>query len=195
MSESKPRFSGLILGGGQGRRWGGPKAWAEVPDGRTFLESCVAMLAEAGAQPIVATLPPGASAPGIEALALPEDGLDMFASLRLGLGRLLDFDGWELVVMNPVDHPLVTSATVRALVKNGRSAAIATVRGKHGHPICLARNLAERVVSDPNSGPTLRHVLREAGAIDVSVDDFGVISNCNTPEMMAEHLERIEASR
>ena len=30
----------VILGGGEGKRWGGPKAWAPLPDGRSFLEAC-----------------------------------------------------------------------------------------------------------------------------------------------------------
>ncbi len=34
------RTAGLILAGGAGRRFGGPKAFARLPDGRTFLEAC-----------------------------------------------------------------------------------------------------------------------------------------------------------
>ncbi|MCP4899319.1 MAG: NTP transferase domain-containing protein [bacterium] len=194
MNPTHATTAGLIMAGGQGRRWGGPKAWAQLPDGRTFLQACSSALVTAGVSPILATLPPGSSAPGIaelETLALPEDGLDMFASLRLGLERLLSLGDWQMVVMNPVDHPLVSSLTIQALISAEAPAAIATVHGKHGHPICIARSTAENVVSNPDSGPTLRHVLRRAGAIDVAVEDFGAISNCNTPEMLASHLTRL----
>ena len=51
------QFAGLILAGGEGKRWGGPKAWATLPDGKTFLEACFGALRESGGNPIVATLP------------------------------------------------------------------------------------------------------------------------------------------
>ena len=62
-------FAGLILAGGEGKRWGAPKAFARLPDGRTFLEACFRVLREAGAGPIVATLPPGVGDPGLEGLS------------------------------------------------------------------------------------------------------------------------------
>lgn len=192
-SEQIP-FAGLILAGGQGKRWGGPKAWAQLPDGTPFIDACTKTFDDAGASTIVATLPPEAERAGpnrLVSLRLPESGLDMFDSLRIGLGRLLQFKDWATVVMNPVDHPLVAASTVRALVESGHAAGIATVNGKHGHPICLSRQLASAVIEDPDAGPTLRHVLRAAGAADVAVDDLGAISNCNTPEMLAEHLARM----
>ena len=114
-------FAGLILAGGEGSRFGGPKAWALLPDGRTFLEACTASLRAGGAGPVVATLPPGSNDPQIEGLVvvpLPQPGLDMFASLRIGLRRLIGEDGWTRVAMLPVDHPLVQSATVAALARS-----------------------------------------------------------------------------
>ena len=61
-------IAGLILAGGVGSRFGGPKAWAVLPDGRTFLDACVASLLGAGADPVVATLPPGSKDPEIDGL-------------------------------------------------------------------------------------------------------------------------------
>ena len=103
--------AGLILAGGEGRRWGGPKAFAELPDGRTFLEACTEVLRAAGAKPLVATFPPGTPDPGIEgleALALLESGLDMFGSLRCGLGRLVELDDWAAVAVLPMSAPRMT---------------------------------------------------------------------------------------
>lgn len=191
--------AGLILAGGRGERFGGPKAFASLPDGQTFLEACTATLREAGACPVLATLPAGSPDPGVEGLVpypLPEPGLDMFASLRVGLGRLLTVTGWNVVVVLPVDHPLARPSTARALVEavgGGVQAVRPGHRGKHGHPIGLARSVAEAVVAGELPGPTLREVLHAAAVADVDVDDPGVTANCNTPERLASVLASLSA--
>ena len=184
---------GLILAGGEGRRWGGPKAWAKLPDGRTFIESCYETLRDAGCHPVVATLPPGTEDPaidGLTALPLPTSGLDMFASLSIGLGRLIESDDWQIAAVLPVDHPLVRSESVVALSRANADAAIPSYHGKHGHPICLARSVVRSIVDGELDGPTLREVLRSVDSVDVPVEDIGVISNCNTPEALRKALNR-----
>jgi len=185
------RLAGLILAGGEGKRWGGPKAWARLPDRRTFLQSCFDTLAAAGADPIVGTLPHQAEKPeldGLEAVPLPEPGLDMFASLKIGLIHLVEFPEWGVAAILPVDHPLVRANAVANLAKTSASAAIPSYQGKHGHPIVIDRGVVTAIVRGEFAGPTLREVLREVGAVDVEVDDPGVIANCNTPEALHEAL-------
>ncbi len=187
-------FAGLILAGGEGRRWGGPKAWATLPDGKSFLESCFKTLRSAGAHPIVATLPPGANDPGLTDLTtvvLQTSGLDMFASLVTGLGRLVEFPNWRVVAILPVDHPLVSPQTFVALSDSRATAAIPSFNGKHGHPVCVARSIVESIVDETLTGPTLREVLQSVDTVDLSVDDPGVISNCNTPEALAAALKHL----
>jgi CTP:molybdopterin cytidylyltransferase MocA len=185
------RVAGLILAGGAGERYGGPKAFACLPDGRPFLAACAELLAAAGATPLLATLPvatPALSAPQIEGLPLPASGLPMFESLRLGLDRLLRHPTWTSVIVLPVDHPLVTPATVSALAASQGDAAIPSHHGKHGHPVMLTRSVAERIVSGKLPGPTLREVLMAVAPATVEVDDPGVIANCNSPEALASAL-------
>ena len=112
-------FAGLILAGGEGKRWGGPKALANLPDGISFLESCVNILGGADARPIIATVPPGTEIPALKGLVtvpLTETGLDMFASLKTGLRRLVEYPSWSGVAILPVDHPLVDPQRVTRLV-------------------------------------------------------------------------------
>ncbi len=187
-SHRGPDLAGIILAGGEGSRFGGPKAWALLPDGRTFLEACTESLRAAGVFPIAATLPPGSHDPMIKdlvAVVLPEAGLDMFASLRIGLERLAGEGRWIRVAVLPVDHPLVRPATVAALAATEARAAIPCVRGKHGHPVVIDRSTAEAIVDGSMAGPTLREILREIGTVDIEVDDPGAIANCNTPDALA----------
>jgi len=187
-------LAGLILAGGEGKRWGGPKAWAKLPDGRTFLEACAETLRKAGSRSMIATVPPGTDHTVIRALrvvALPRPGLDMFASLVTGLRRLMENPDWRVVAVLPVDHPLISPSTINALANERAQAAIPSFNGKHGHPVCLARSVAEALGDGSATGPTLREVLRSVDAVDVAVDDPGVITNCNTPEALATALKNL----
>jgi CTP:molybdopterin cytidylyltransferase MocA len=192
MSDQIPkRTAGLILAGGEGERYGRPKAFATLPDGRTFLDACCGTLLGAGASPVVATLPPGAEVPridGLDTLALPEPGMDMFGSLQTGLARLIETTGWQKVAVLPVDHPLVKADSISTLVNTMAPAAIPSFRGKHGHPVCIDRLVVERILAGELPGPTLRDVLRSVGAVDVPVDDIGVVTNCNTPDALRDAL-------
>ena len=188
---SSIRFAGLILGGGVGRRFGGPKAYARLPDGRTFVEACRDALRGAGASVVAATLPPGSAqeeVAGLRSLPLPESELDMLASARWGLRHLISNRRWEAVVMLPVDHPLVTPGTVRALVARQAGAAVPVYHGKHGHPVQLARETAERIAREELRGENLRDILRRVGVVDVQVDDPGVVANCNSPDLLRKYL-------
>jgi len=191
MMERNP-FAGVILAGGEGKRWGGPKAWAKLPDGTTFLEACAGILCEAGARWVVATLPYGTDDPRIEGLTavpLPASGLDMFASIKAGLDRLSDLPDWEKAALIPVDHPLVSVSSIKNLVCASAPAAIPSYHGKHGHPICVTRSVVQNIVGGELAGPTLREVLRSVDSVDVPVEDIGVISNCNTPEALSKALK------
>jgi CTP:molybdopterin cytidylyltransferase MocA len=184
-------FAGLILAGGEGRRFGEPKAFARLPDGRTFLEACCEAMAAAGARPVAATLPPrhaGHELPGLRQIALPGPGLDMLGSLRWGLRHLISDASWEAVVVLPVDHPLVGPAAIRELAAVEAAAGLPTYLGKHGHPIVLARELAGRVARDEIVGATLRDILAAVGWVEVAVGDPGVVANCNTPEALRSWL-------
>jgi len=190
--EKTSTLAGIILAGGEGTRFGGPKAWALLPDRRTFLEACILVLKEAGAVRVASTLPPGSvdpEVPGLLALPLSEPGLDMFASLRFGLDHLIQCEDWDRLAVLPVDHPLVAASSIAALATAEGSAVIPSHNGKHGHPIVIARGVATSIVCGDLTGPTMREVLREVGAVDLEVDDPGVVANCNTPDALSVALK------
>jgi CTP:molybdopterin cytidylyltransferase MocA len=180
----------LILAGGAGRRFGEPKAFAHLPDGRSFLEACVEVMHEAGIEPIGATLPSNAvdGIPlSVKTIRLPKPGLDMFASIKLGLHNLIEDSNWHRLIILPVDHPLINASTIVTLCNQyDCDAAIPTLKGRHGHPIMISRKLTEKIVDGRLPGPTLREVLRAGRACDISVDDPGIRANCNTPQTLRD---------
>jgi len=180
--------AGLILAGGAGHRFGEPKAFARLPDGRSFLDACAQTMQRAGVDPLAATLPPEADGDiprSVRPIRLTTNGLDMFASITLGLRRLIEEPKWRRLIILPVDHPLITPATIVVLGNHDDChAAIPTLNGRHGHPIMISRDLAERIIDGRLPGPTLREVLRAASAIDVAVEDTGIRANCNTPQTL-----------
>ncbi|MCK5378055.1 MAG: NTP transferase domain-containing protein [Acidobacteria bacterium] len=183
------RAAGLILAGGAGRRFGGPKAFAHLPDKRTFLEACAGVMLRGGLEPLVATLPPDVTGDvpvTVQPLRLPQSGLDMFASITLGLQHLVKNLSWHRLILLPVDHPLIQTETITTLAAQDCPAAIPTLEGRHGHPIMISRTIAEGIAEGRLPGPTLREILRAAPARDVSVDDRGIRANCNTPESLLE---------
>jgi CTP:molybdopterin cytidylyltransferase MocA len=185
--------AGLVLAGGAGTRFGGPKAFARLPDQRTFLEACCELLAGAGARPVAATLPPGFTAegvPGLRPMPLPRAGLDMLGSLRWGLRHLISDPVWSGLVVLPVDHPLVSIETVVELARSDGAVVIPSHRGKRGHPILLRREVAEGIARQELSGESLRQIILEVGSVELPVDDPGVIANCNTPDVLRHALER-----
>jgi molybdenum cofactor cytidylyltransferase len=185
---------GVVLAGGRGERFGGPKAFAPLPDGRTFLTACRDLLVAAGCAPLVATLPAGAPVPdldGVRGLSLPGPDLAMFDSLAIALRGALESDEWQAAIVLPVDHPLVAPATVLALRQRRVRVAVPRYRGKRGHPVALERTLAVTIAHGMHpAGTTLRDVLHAAIIEDVDVDDPGVTANCNTPAALAASLRR-----
>lgn len=181
--------AGLILAGGAGRRFGQPKAFALLPDGRTFLEACADVMFQGRLRKIAATLPPdskGKVPPTVHPIFLPRLDLDMFASITLGLQTLVSDSTWQRMILLPVDHPLIQPSTIAQLADLDFAAAIPTLNGRHGHPIMICRTVAEQIADGRLPGPTLRDVLRSAPAHDVTVNDRGIRANCNTPETLRE---------
>ena len=88
----------------------------------------------------------------------------------------------------PVDHPLIRPETVRALAAVGVGAVIPSFNGKHGHPICIDREVVTSIVCGDFNGPTMREILKAVGAGDLEVDDPGVVANCNTPAALIAAL-------
>jgi molybdenum cofactor cytidylyltransferase len=181
----------LVLAAGASRRMGRPKAL--LPHGGSTFLGCVAGTAcEAGLDPLVVVV--GAAAQSIAATH-PElvprlvindrPDLGQLHSLRLGLARL--GAGVEAAVVLPVDHPLVTSDTVRALVAafaaQGAPIVLPTYGGRRGHPTLFARAVFDELGRAPLVEGARAIVRRDPDRVcEVPVDDPGILANVDTPE-------------
>ena len=105
----------------------------------------------------------------------------MFDSVCIGLRYLRG--KCDRVLFTPVDIPLFTAATVRALLETDAELACPAVDGETGHPTLIAASLIDRILSDPGD-QGLRGALERCGAelTRVPVEDRGVLHDADTPE-------------
>jgi molybdate transport repressor ModE-like protein len=105
----------------------------------------------------------------------------MFDSVRIGLRYLKD--KCDRLLFTPVDIPLFTAATVRALLDTDAELACPAVGTETGHPILIAASLIDRILADPGDRG-LRGALENCGSRIrlIPVNDLGVLHDADTPE-------------
>ncbi len=105
----------------------------------------------------------------------------MFDSVCIGLRYLRG--KCDRLLFTPVDIPLFTAATVRALLETDAGLACPSVGGETGHPTLIAASLIDRILADPGDRG-LRGALERCGEELrlVPVNDRGVLHDADTPE-------------
>lgn len=190
-------IAGVILAAGEGRRMGGPKALLRA-GGQSFLARVAGLLAAAGASPVIAVLGHDAGRvesesglpPGVIVLrnAGYRDG--MLSSVLAGLtaAEAARADG---LLLHPVDHPLVSVATVERVVlalREGARIAVPSYQGRRGHPGGFAAAAWPALRAAP-AAVGARVVLAEHPDWIVHCEgDPGCIAGIDTPEDQARWL-------
>ena len=105
----------------------------------------------------------------------------MFDSVCIGLRYLRD--KCDRLLFTPVDIPLFTAGTVRALLDSGAALACPAVDGETGHPTLISASLFDAILADPGDRG-LRGALERCGAemLRLPVEDRGVLHDADTPE-------------
>ncbi len=185
-------IAGLILAAGESSRMGRDKALL-VYRGRTFLETILGMLREAGIQRVVVVL--GHHAEEIqcavdlsaaEVVVNRDYARGQTSSLQAGL-RALEGEDLEAVVLALVDHPAVSAEVVRALVaafeQSRAPVVIPTFHGQRGHPVLISRGLFPELLSlnTEQGANTVMRRHREATQF-VEVNDRRILSDVDDPE-------------
>ena len=195
----------LILSAGKSTRMGRPKAILPLGPKDTFLTRVIRAFQDAGVDDVVVVV--GHEADAVQASVVargltcrfvrnPHYESGQLSSLLAGL-RAVDRPGVSAMLMTLVDVPLVSPATVRAVLDRYRSThapIVRAVRGSdHGHPVLVDRRLFDALRgADPATGakPIIRANVSAAG--DVEVADDGAFLDVDTPEEYARVLARLD---
>jgi len=183
--------TGVVLAAGRSERMGRPKALLELR-GRSFLESVLATMQSAGI--VRRVLVAGPNAEQLEAL-VPADtllvstgtGPHPIHSVRAGVRAASNADA---ILVWPIDHPHVRSATVRALLGAFRGPATPIVapsfHQRRGHPVIWGRVTWPALLGDRvGDREGARGVARLFAVNHVSVTDPAVVEDIDTPEAYA----------
>jgi len=185
----------IVLAAGRSSRMGRAKATLPAGGGHTFLTRIVQTFLDAGVDDVIVVVGHEAEAiasrfsgSGLPARFVVNRDYDrgQLSSLLAGLD-VLDRPGVAAVLLTLVDVPLVSAATVRAVIDTYRRTRAPIVRptsgDRHGHPLLIARSLFDALrAADPAAGakPVVRAHASAAG--DIAIDDEGAFTDVDTEE-------------
>jgi len=169
--------------------------------GRSFLETIIAMLREAGIERIAVVLGHhageirgAADLGGIEVVINSDYRQGQTSSLQAGL-RGLATTPPRAIVLCLVDHPAVSAEVLRSLLESFRQSAapvtIPTLAGRRGHPVVIGRELLPELLAlSPEEGANT--VIRRYRQVTqfVPVHDPGILLDIDDPEAYLRLPER-----
>ena len=185
----------IVLAAGRSSRMGRAKATLPAGDGHTFLSRIVQTFRDAGVDDVIVVVGHDAdpiansfAASGLPARFVVNRDYDkgQLSSLLAGLD-VLDRPGVSAILLTLVDVPLVSAATVRAVIDayhRTRAPIVRPTSGlRHGHPLLIDRTLFDALRgADPAAGakPIVRAHASAAG--DIAIDDEGAFVDIDTEE-------------
>jgi molybdenum cofactor cytidylyltransferase len=185
----------IVLAAGRSSRMGRAKATLPLGESDTFLTRIVRTLLDAGVDDVVVIVGHEAeaivssfAASGLPArfAVNPEYDRGQLSSLIVGLG-IVDRPGILAALVTLVDVPLVSAATVRAVIDCYRRTRAPVVRptsgARHGHPLLIDRALFNELrAADPAGGAKSIVRAHASAAGDLAVDDEGAFTDIDTVE-------------
>jgi molybdenum cofactor cytidylyltransferase len=185
-------ISAILLAAGESRRMGSPKALLHY-QGQTFIERICTAFLTAGVDELIVVL--GARAEEI-GRALPAHPVlrsvvnfrysqGQLSSLMVGIGALSPES--EAAIVNLVDHPLVSSETIKAVLDSFRAApvpiVIASYHGKRGHPVLFSSQVYGEILAAPLDQGAKVVVRKDPARVrEIPLDDPGILADIDTPE-------------
>lgn len=187
-------IAGLILAGGASRRMGTPKALLRFQS-ETFLDRMIRLFSSV-ASPVIVVLghQSGQIRSGIERSSQatfavnPDPERGMLSSMQCGLQVLPPET--EALMFTPVDHPNLQAATLEKLAAHFQAqrapVIVPTYEGLHGHPVCIARPLANELLAllpTAMASDVIHKYVSQTSYIEVN--DPAVTTDVDDPEAYA----------
>lgn len=186
-------IAGLILAAGRGTRFGADKRLARLPDGRTLLEAALARHAGIS-QPLLVVLRPEDAAAsalarqhGARTLICDDADQGMGHSLACGARALLAMPELTGVLIDLADMPAVSATTlqrVQQALRDTGQAVAPRYQGRIGQPRGLPR-ACFAALSQLHGDQGARHLLDWQQAVQVEVDDAGILLDIDRPADLA----------
>ena len=193
----------VVLAAGDSTRMGRPKALLAAPGGQPFVVKIVRAFSGAGVEKvaivtgaahdsIVGAVGQAALPPAVWVVRNPDPGRGQLSSLWTGMDAAVGADT-EALLMTLVDVPMLTAATVEAVVDAWRRTKAPIVRPAigpiHGHPVLFDRSLFDELRQAPLEGGAKTVVRRhEARIVNIVPPDDGCLRDIDTPEDYASLL-------
>jgi molybdopterin-guanine dinucleotide biosynthesis protein A len=195
---TKHAMAAAILAGGEGRRFGGPKALAPL-----LGEPMCAHVARALGVEALAVVGDAAAAALLRASALTDPAEVSRGPLRGVLAGLRWAQGMgaDWLAVAPCDAPLLPPGFAQALQREAtrRGAAAAMARADdRAYPLCsvwrvaLVDAFAAALAEEKH--PRARDLLRDLGGVEVMFPDAARFLNVNTPEALARAAAFVQAA-
>ncbi len=179
---------------------GSPKALLDS-QGRTFIESICTSFLRAGVDELLVVL--GAheheasiragvpTHPALRTVVNPHYRLGQLSSLQVGIQDLLPES--EAAVVNLVDHPLIRTETIRALMASFTTdplpIIIASYQGRRGHPALFAKDVYGELLAAPLDKGAKAVVRKDPERVrEIALDDPGIRADIDTPEEYARWM-------
>ena len=184
-------ISAILLAAGESRRMGSPKALLHY-QGQTFIQRICTAFLTAGVDELIVVL--GARAeeigralpthPSLRSVVNSRYSQGQFSSLMVGIGALSPES--EAAIVNLVDHPLVSSKTIKAVIDSFRAAplpiVIASYQGKRGHPVLFSSQMYGEILAAPLDQGAKVVVRKDPARVrEIPLDDPGILADIDTP--------------
>lgn len=191
-------LSAILLAAGESRRMGSPKALLHY-QGQTFIHRICTAFLTAGVDELIVVL--GARAeeiaralpvhPALRTVVNSRYAQGQLSSLMVGIGALSPES--EAVVVNLVDHPMVSNATIKAVIDSFRAApipiVIASYQGKRGHPVLFSSQVYGEILAAPLDQGAKVVVRKDPARVrEIPLDDPGILADIDTPEDYARFV-------
>ena len=180
-------IAAIVLAAGKSERMGRPKALLPIA-GRTFLENILDAISRSSIQHTVVVAGHHREeiercVPLVQTVFNANYEQGMVTSLQTGIRALPAAAAGALLFL--VDHPLVESATVEALIAHfaPNRIVLPVFAGRRGHPVLFSSEVLTEILELPEGQGANIVVKRDPKRVlEVPVDTPGILVDVDTPE-------------